>query len=303
MRQLILPRHTNQHMFAQWAKNVGRETNQVNAQVVALKWLPTSTNRLNNIAICHLGVIACREAPKDSSEQVTQLTFGDFVEVLETSGNWLKVRATDDGYQGWVDRKQVLALSAAEAQRLLEAELHVTVQPLTVLQWQDDLTTQFLPMGSQWHGTKDGAGSLNGRHFKVTSDNQTFAQWHAIEKHAKAMLNAPYLWGGKTCLGIDCSGFTQMVYRTVGINLLRDAAQQVTQGEERLYFEDAQPFDLAFFDNAQGKIIHVGIVLPDQQIIHASGKVRIDQLHREGIYNAARNEYTHVLRVLKNVLI
>ena len=115
-------------------------------------------------------------------------------------------------------------------------------------------------------------------------------------------LNAPYLWGGKTPFGIDCSGFTQMVYKLNGYKLLRDASQQALQGEALSFIEESEPGDLAFFDNEDGKIIHVGIIMEDNYIIHASGKIRIDRLDHLGIYNAETNKHTHKLRVIKKII-
>lgn len=115
-------------------------------------------------------------------------------------------------------------------------------------------------------------------------------------------LNAPYLWGGKTPFGIDCSGFTQMVYKLNGYKLMRDASQQATQGEALSFIEESEPGDLAFFDNEEGNIIHVGIIMSDNYIIHASGKVRIDRLDHLGIYNPETNRHTHKLRVIKKIV-
>jgi cell wall-associated NlpC family hydrolase len=115
-------------------------------------------------------------------------------------------------------------------------------------------------------------------------------------------LNAPYLWGGKTPFGIDCSGFTQMVYKLNGYHLKRDASQQATEGEPLSFIEESEPGDLAFFDNEEGKIIHVGIIMDNNYIIHSSGKVRIDRLDHLGIYNAETNRHTHKLRVIKKMI-
>jgi cell wall-associated NlpC family hydrolase len=115
-------------------------------------------------------------------------------------------------------------------------------------------------------------------------------------------LNAPYLWGGKTPFGIDCSGFTQMVYKLNGYNLFRDASQQALQGEALSFIEESEAGDLAFFDNEDGKIIHVGIMMDNNYIIHASGKVRIDRLDHLGIYNAEINKHTHKLRIIKKIV-
>ena len=123
-----------------------------------------------------------------------------------------------------------------------------------------------------------------------------------LVKTAFLYLNAPYLWGGKTPFGIDCSGFTQMVYKLNGYKLLRDVSQQATQGEALSFIEESQPGDLAFFDNSEGEIVHVGIIMKDNYIIHAYGKVRIDRLDQSGIYNTEARKHTHKLRVIKKII-
>ena len=115
-------------------------------------------------------------------------------------------------------------------------------------------------------------------------------------------LNTPFLWGGKTPFGMDCSGFTQMVYKLCGYHLLRDAKQQATQGEFLSFIEESEPGDLAFFDDEDGIINHVGIILNDYNIIHVHGKVRIDILDHSGIYNVDSQKHTHKLRVIKKIL-
>jgi cell wall-associated NlpC family hydrolase len=121
-------------------------------------------------------------------------------------------------------------------------------------------------------------------------------------KTAFTYLNSPYLWGGKTPFGIDCSGFTQIVYKLCGYQLLRNAKDQATQGEVLSFIEESEPGDLAFFDNEAGEIIHVGIILNDYNIIHAHGKVRIDTLDHSGIFNRDLQKHTHKLRVIKKII-
>jgi cell wall-associated NlpC family hydrolase len=123
-----------------------------------------------------------------------------------------------------------------------------------------------------------------------------------IVNTALLYLNTPYLWGGKTPFGIDCSGFTQMVYKLNGFNILRDASQQASQGEVLSFIEESSPGDLAFFDNNEGEITHVGIIMEDHRIIHAHGKVRIDLLDQSGIYNLDTKIHSHKLRMIKKIV-
>ena len=167
-----------------------------------------------------------------------------------------------------------------------------------MVEFIEDKTGQLypIPIGSSLNGIK----LLNHKY-----DGNTISESKPkteLIKTAFLYLNAPYLWGGKTPFGIDCSGFTQMVYKLNGYNLLRDASMQATQGEALSFIEESEPGDLAFFDNAEGNIIHVGIIMKDNYIIHAHGKVRIDRLDHSGIYNTEKNTHTHKLRVIKKII-
>jgi len=246
-----------------------------------IKWLEPQ----QRYAFCALSVVPVREEPKDSAQQVTQLLFGEPVEILAHGQPWLKIRSFLDAYEGFIDHKQVLALTEKELRRWLDASIYSNQHYQTI---NGPIGLQNLSGGSLIGSTL--AFSIGD--FNYTSDHETTA----IEgwDYAMSFLNTPYLWGGKSIFGIDCSGFVQNVYRQLDFNLPRDAHQQAEIGN-LVAFEDRQLLDLAFFKNANGKIHHVGLVSPDGQILHASGQVRLDNLTAEGIYNEAAADFTHSL--------
>lgn len=249
--------------------------------------------------ICDLAIVPIRAESSDRSEIVSQLLYGDTFEILEVQKQWRRIRCTFDNYEGWIDEKQFLEISETEFQKI-EAEPTVLNGDLIdyLITAEDELLA--IPLGSVVSGLYHSKLNPKGYVFegmKVCGQHPK----ESIVKTAFLYLNAPYLWGGKSPFGIDCSGFTQMVYKLNGYKLLRDASQQATQGEGLSFIEESEPGDLAFFDNEEGKIIHVGIIMKDNYIIHASGKVRVDRLDHLGIYNAELRKHTHKLRVIKKI--
>ncbi|MCL5129135.1 MULTISPECIES: C40 family peptidase [unclassified Algibacter] len=245
--------------------------------------------------ICNLSIVPLRLEPSDASELVSQVIYGDLFKVLEQRKNWSKIRIAFDTYEGWVDNKQYAEITEEQYSDLKMQPLKLSGDLVEFIQ---DKNEQLHPIvfGSGLNGLSvlnhgyDG-GLISGRHPKSQ-----------IIQTAFTYLNAPYLWGGKTPFGIDCSGLTQMVYKLNGYKLLRDASQQATQGEALSFIEESEPGDLAFFDNSEGVITHVGLIMEDNYIIHAHGKVRIDRLDHSGIYNVDRNIHTHKLRVIKKII-
>jgi hypothetical protein len=245
--------------------------------------------------ICNLSIVPLRVEPSDTCELISQVLYGEIFKVLEQRKSWSRIRLAYDTYEGWIDNKQYLEISE-ENYKYIKNENHVLSSDLVeyVLDQNKQLLT--IPLGA----------SLNGLNvLKHTFDGNSIStiqpKAHLI-KTAFTYLNAPYLWGGKTPFGIDCSGFTQMVYKLNGYALLRDASQQATQGMALSFIEESEPGDLAFFDNNEGQIIHVGIIMENNYIIHAHGKVRIDRLDHSGIYNTDKNIHTHKLRVIKKII-
>lgn len=243
---------------------------------------------------CHLSIVPVRAISNDRAEMVTQLLFGDVFEILEKEENWIKIKIAFDNYEGWIDHKQFLPVPENDFFQLRKKELFCLNDLVEYVQDENQHLTTVL-IGSSVEAT-----SILGYSFVINSSNGDKLR-AKIVRHALLYLNAPYLWGGKTPFGIDCSGFTQMVYKACGIRLDRDAYQQAKQGTTLSFIEEAVPGDLAFFDNEDGKIIHVGIIMENSTIIHAHGKVRVDRLDHIGIFNKEIKDYSHKLRLIKHI--
>lgn len=251
-------------------------------------------------AICNLASIPLRSEPSDRSEMTSQLLFGDFFEVLEEKDQWSRIKLSFDDYEGWVDSKQYFQITPSEYEMLQNARLQCAADLVEYITTPNNLLIP-IPLGSDLRFLN--FPTINASNFQFDGAySQQSDQKNQLLETAFLYLNAPYLWGGKSPFGIDCSGFTQMVYKLNGHKLLRDASQQATQGEALSFIEEAEPGDLAFFDNEEGKIIHVGIIMGDNYIIHASGKVRIDRLDQFGIYNIDTGRHSHKLRVIKKII-
>lgn len=245
--------------------------------------------------ICHLSIVSLRFEPSDKSELVSQVLYGEVFKVIEQRKKWSKIRLAFDKYEGWVDNKQFLIIKKENYENLSAENLILSAD---LVEFIEDTSKQLYPISIG--STLNGLSLLNHAYDGRTTSKQRHKS--ELLETAFIYLNAPYLWGGKTPFGIDCSGFTQMVYKLNGYKLNRDASMQASQGEALSFIEESEPGDLAFFDNADGDIIHVGIIMEDNYIIHAHGKVRIDRLDHSGIYNTEKNVHTHKLRVIKKII-
>ena len=250
---------------------------------------------LKNPNLTTLFDLQLKVANNDSASQ-----YRENFEVLEQNKQWAKIKLQYDNYEGWVDSKQFQIITKSEYDLLSEEPIVLNSDLIEYITTPNN-SLMTIPLGAS-------LSFLN--HKEINVDNYEFegTKISGIKPKSNLIntsfmyLNAPYLWGGKTPFGIDCSGFTQMVYKLNGYYLSRDASQQAVQGEALSFIEESEPGDLAFFDNEEGKIIHVGIIMDDNYIIHASGKVRIDRLDHLGIYNADLNRHTHKLRVIKKII-
>ncbi len=251
--------------------------------------------------IVHLALIPMRAEASDKSEMVNQLLFGETFEVLKQDRQWVQIQTSFDQYKGWIDEKQFLELPQREYQTLQNQPLiHAleTMHPiLHISEYFPILLGSCLP-------------HFNGRKAQLANKNYTYlgetnhktgkdqASPQQIISFAFKYLHASYLWGGRSPFGIDCSGLTQMAFKLGNISIPRDAYQQAEVGNT-VEFSDTKAGDLAFFNNDAGKVIHVGIVLNNNSIIHASGKVRVDKLHESGIFNVDTKKYSHKLSLIK----
>ena len=245
--------------------------------------------------ICPLSLVPLRQSPEEAAEMTSQLLFGQHFKILEARKIWSKIRVPIDKCEGWVKNNQLQVIPREEFE-IIEKETSV-------------FTTDLISFAEHSNGTP--ISIILGSTIPVSSYLQVNIEGNKTQgKQAKEKLidtallylNAPELKGGISPFGIDASGLAQMVYRINGYDLLRTAAKQAMQGDALSFIEESEPGDLAFFDDANGIIDHVGIILENNYIIHVNGMVRIDRIDHTGIFNNELRNYTHQLRVLKKII-
>lgn len=240
--------------------------------------------------IITLAAVSCRAEASHKSEQINQLLFGDLYTVLEEAPDWYKIQCAYDGYIGWIHKKHHSPVSSLEFRKLQKNPSSVVLDLLATVNDKLHHTTIHVPIGSTIYPV---AGfSYKGKKSSPKHSN--------IYKYSMLYLNAPYLWGGKTPFGIDCSGFIQMSHKLCGIKLPRDSWQQALTGKKVAKLSAAQKGDLCFFGDGE-KVTHVGLLLSNGRIIHASGKVRIDRIDEKGVFNEELQEYTHKLKSIRRI--
>lgn len=231
---------------------------------------------------------------------VSQILFGEHFEIIESSKEWCKIQLAYDQYVGWISRSQFETISLQEYNLLNNEQACVSFDLVQIMLQENSVFS--IVIGSTLPHFKDHTCRLGATAYRFEGTvrcPEKLLTTKGIIENAYMYMHSPYLWGGRSPFGIDCSGFTQMVYKLAGIKLKRDAWQQSEQGSLIHLVDESRQGDLAFFDNEAGHITHVGIILQNSQIIHASGKVRIDSIDHHGIYNSEIKKYTHNLRLIK----
>lgn len=260
-----------------------------------------------SFGIADLSIVPMRSEQSERSEMVSQLLFGELYEVLEMTDKWVFIRLVHDGYEGWIDRKMYVPVTDDYAAKFREEEPVLATEVFNIVTKDGDYGNKLLVSGSAFPFF-----NADTKKMQVGEDTYTLVSKmkevgidslrDLVIGNALMYYNTPYLWGGRSPYGIDCSGLAQMVYRMVGIGLPRDASQQVLVGQDFSFVEEALPGDLAFFGDDAGAISHVGILWEQNRIIHASGKVRVDKIDHQGIFNEELKRYTHNLKVIKRII-
>ena len=256
-------------------------------------------------AFCNVSVMPVRSEPFHKAEQNTQLLFGEKVEVIDVNNrDWAHIQCSWDGYKGWCKFSQLAPILKKDHKK--EVKYFAGTHNCKLVLADSEI---WLPLGSDLFGIKSGkirpladAAKFKGKKFKVRDARLTA---DALATAARQYLNAPYQWGGRSIAGIDCSGLAQMAFKFCNHPIPRDADQQAQIGELVDFLQNARCGDLAFFDNKDGKIVHVGILLDDQSIIHAtdtSGRVVIDKIDPGGIISVSLKKRTHNLRMVRRVI-
>ena len=255
-------------------------------------------------------VLPVRLEPSEKAEMLTQLLFGELFSIIRVDEKWSFIRNNADSYEGWIDSKMITVIDESEYLQLSSHEPAQLFAPTAgcFIRTKNEPVT--LPAGSRLYAydNESGTVSINNNIYAIPAEAimkraSQPASGHLVASIAKSFLNAPYLWGGKTAFGIDCSGLVQLCFSICGIQLPRDACQQALEGDLVESLEGAQTGDLAFFENNDGKITHVGILLDNSTIIHASGRVKIENVDTNGIIRHEIGTYSHRLSLIKRVIL
>lgn len=253
--------------------------------------------KVGSIGITSVAIAPLRALDRDTSEQVSQTLAGEPIKTLEKGrGEWLKVKSLNDNYVGWADGRHFKFNVVSSSNSCMLKS--------TMSKWRDESSGAelWLPAGSLLTYNNDGEYMLSGTVVvPYDNDNPIGDKQVSLSKSALKFLKAPYQWGGRTVSGIDCSGLSQIVSKLNGITIPRDASQQVKSGVAVAWSMRCEN-DLAFFESQNGSITHVGILISKDELIHASGYVRVDKLTVEGVFNVEEDRITHKLTCLRRLI-
>jgi gamma-D-glutamyl-L-lysine dipeptidyl-peptidase len=255
----------------------------------------------NKTGICLQAFIPVRISPSEKSEMITQVIFGEIFSVTDHNKEtgFSYILNENDSYEGWIDNKTMSHLTPKELEnirsypeKIVRCREYRAVDKYKNEMWLSAGSVLRIEPGNNIYGTLS----------MFTADMNKLTPREIAEQAADEWINVAYLWGGKTTFGTDCSGLVQNIYKQAAMNIPRDAGDQATLGKNVNFIFEAQPGDLAFFDNEEGIITHVGMILSGNRILHASGKVRIDLFDQQGIYSREKGNYTHKLRLMRNLM-
>ena len=259
------------------------------------------------VALSLHSIVPVRSEAREGAEQNTQMLFGELAQVLEEQPRWTRVRLESDHQEGWVDTKMIAPIAGDDLKAYKTAlqKAALVAFPMTYAVSENNGQTIPLTAGTKLTNYQDGRFEVLGVGFRIDPSMVITAprelNQETLLQTVRFFINTPYLWGGKNALGMDCSGFTQIVLSLFGKKLLRNASEQVTQGDPVNDLSQAKAGDLAFFDHEDGRISHVGIIIDPERIIHCSGRVKVEKLDPTGIFNAETGTYSHHLVSIRRV--